>query len=114
MKKAARPLRTGEIAELSGLDRNVVEKTMKELKRMYPETAFFFILGIDAFLDIPYWWHPEKFISLTNFVIISRPGFKFMELLSSPYIHIKKKYVLPRFPSGGAALNPGEIHSCLR
>jgi nicotinate-nucleotide adenylyltransferase len=68
-------------------------KTLKELKKMYPETAFFFILGIDAFLDIPYWWHPEKLISLTNFVIISRPRFKFMELFSSPYIHIKKKYL---------------------
>jgi nicotinate-nucleotide adenylyltransferase len=66
---------------------------VKELKRMYPETAFFFILGIDTFLDIPYWWHPEKLISLTNFVVISRPGFKFMELLSSPYILIKKKYL---------------------
>jgi DNA-binding transcriptional regulator GbsR (MarR family) len=32
MKDADKPLRSGEIAELSGLDKNEVEKAMKELK----------------------------------------------------------------------------------
>jgi len=32
MKKAGKPLRSGEIAELAGLDRKEVDKAMKELK----------------------------------------------------------------------------------
>ena len=32
MKKAGKPLRGGEIAELTGLDRKDVDKAMKELK----------------------------------------------------------------------------------
>ena len=32
MRDAAKPLRTGEIAELAGLDRKEVDKAMKELK----------------------------------------------------------------------------------
>lgn len=32
MKQAGKPLRTGEIVELSGLDKKEVEKAMKELK----------------------------------------------------------------------------------
>ncbi len=32
MREAAKPLRTGEIAELTGLDRKEVDKAMKELK----------------------------------------------------------------------------------
>jgi hypothetical protein len=32
MKKAGKPLRAGEIAELAGLDKKEVDKAMKELK----------------------------------------------------------------------------------
>ena len=32
MKKAAKPLKAGEIAELTGLDKKDVEKAMNELK----------------------------------------------------------------------------------
>lgn len=33
MKKAGKALKAGEIAELSGLDKKVVEKAMNELKK---------------------------------------------------------------------------------
>jgi len=66
-------------------------KTVDELTKTNPETRFFFILGIDAFLDIPNWWQPERLIALTNFVIISRPGFKFIDLQTSPYTKINRR-----------------------
>lgn len=65
-------------------------KTINALKRSNPETSFYFILGIDAFLDIPNWWHPEELIGLSHFVILSRPGFRFVDLMASPFLHIKK------------------------
>lgn len=66
-------------------------KTIEALKKSDPEKDFFMILGIDAFLDIPKWWHPEKLVRLTDFIIISRPNFKFLDLEASPYIKIKRK-----------------------
>jgi len=65
-------------------------KTLKELKISYPERDFYFILGIDAFLDIPNWWHHEELLALAHFIIISRPGFLFVDLQMSPVIEIKK------------------------
>lgn len=65
-------------------------KTLKELRKFYPERDFYFILGIDAFLDIPNWWHYEELVTLTHFIIISRPGFQFIDLKTSPLIETKK------------------------
>lgn len=56
--------------------------TLIALREMYPGKKFHFILGIDAFLDIPLWYHPEKLLELTNFVVVSRPGFGFTRLSS--------------------------------
>jgi nicotinate-nucleotide adenylyltransferase len=60
--------------------------TIEELKKTNPSAEFFFILGIDAFLDIPNWWQPERLVTLAHFIIISRPGFKFRDLQASSYI----------------------------
>jgi nicotinate-nucleotide adenylyltransferase len=65
-------------------------KTLKELKKTYPERDFYFILGIDAFLEMPIWWHYEELFTLAHFIIISRPGFQFVDLRMSPVIKAKK------------------------
>jgi nicotinate-nucleotide adenylyltransferase len=39
------------------------------------EAALYFVLGIDAFLEIATWREPKKLFALCNFVINSRPGF---------------------------------------
>lgn len=79
-------------------------KTVKELKEINPGIEFSFILGIDAFLDIINWWNSERLITLTNFVIISRPGFRFTGLQLSPYMKVKKKIL--------KELDNGEINIC--
>lgn len=66
-------------------------KTIEELTKADPYAEFFFILGIDAFLDMPNWWQPERLATLVDFVIISRPGFKFLDLQASPYIKVNQK-----------------------
>lgn len=75
--------------KLSGKSYTV--KTIEALKKANPEAEFFFILGIDAFLDILQWWQPERLITITHFVIISRPGFKFIDLQALPYMKIDQK-----------------------
>ncbi len=61
-------------------------ETLEVLLERYAGTELYFMLGMDAFLDIPNWWMPEKLVSMINFVVISRPGRKFRDLLSSPYL----------------------------
>ncbi len=60
--------------------------TVREFSRLYPDVEIFFIVGIDAFLDVPNWREPEELISSTNFIVISRPPHMFRELEASPYI----------------------------
>jgi nicotinate-nucleotide adenylyltransferase len=66
-------------------------RTVDRLKKAYPATEFYFILGIDAFVEIPLWWKPEKLINSIHFAVISRPGCLFMNLHKSPYLKIKKR-----------------------
>jgi nicotinate-nucleotide adenylyltransferase len=60
--------------------------TVDTLIRTYPEDELFFILGLDAFLDLPNWWEPERLISSIDFIIVTRPGFELKELNASPYV----------------------------
>jgi len=85
-------------------------KTVEELKKNSLGMKFSFILGIDAFLDIINWWHPERLIKLINFVVISRPDFRFIDLQLSPYISIKKK-ILKELDNGELELYTTKLKS---
>lgn len=61
-------------------------ETIAELQERHPRATIAFILGIDAFLDIPNWRQPERLITMSDFVIISRPGYLFRRLSTSPYL----------------------------
>ena len=59
--------------------------TVKELRSLLGrETELFFIVGIDAFLDVMTWKRPEELFSLCHFVVISRPGYRFSDLKGLP------------------------------
>jgi nicotinate-nucleotide adenylyltransferase len=60
--------------------------TVNTLSRMYPEDELFFIMGLDAFLDLPNWREPDRLITSIDFIIVTRPGFELKELNASPYI----------------------------
>lgn len=77
--------------------------TLEEIRCIYDKADLYFILGIETFLDIPHWREPDKIIRLIDFIIISRPPFRFVELASSPYLEVPRK-VLER-------LDKGEIES---
>lgn len=72
--------------EMKGQEKSYSVNTLRRLRQEFKGSDFFFILGIDAFLELPKWKEPERLITLTNTVIISRPGFKFIDLVSSPYL----------------------------
>ncbi|OGW53419.1 MAG: nicotinate (nicotinamide) nucleotide adenylyltransferase [Nitrospirae bacterium RBG_13_43_8] len=65
-------------------------QTLEEMQRIFPDMDLCFILGIDAFLEIPTWYQPERLLSLADFIVISRPSFRFVDLLSSPYVDVSR------------------------
>ncbi|MFH0809104.1 MAG: nicotinate-nucleotide adenylyltransferase [Pseudomonadota bacterium] len=50
-------------------------ETLRELRRQHDNQAeLFFIVGLDAFFDITTWREYHELFTLTNMVVISRPG----------------------------------------
>lgn len=60
--------------------------TLTRLRNRYKRSELFFIIGIDAFLDLSAWKNPDRIVSTANMIIISRPGSSFYSLRSSPYL----------------------------
>jgi nicotinate-nucleotide adenylyltransferase len=50
--------------------------TLNKMKKKYPEAHVFFILGVDAFLEIKTWKDYEEVLSLCSFIVTSRPGYR--------------------------------------
>lgn len=46
--------------------------TLRQIKKEWQETQIYFIIGIDAFLDIKTWKDYKRLFSLCNFVVIRR------------------------------------------
>lgn len=48
-------------------------------------TTFFFLVGLDAFLDVPNWKNASQVLGMCDFVVFSRPGTPFAALSSSTF-----------------------------
>lgn len=60
--------------------------TIEALKRTYPDAELYFITGVDSFLDIQTWSRWERLLSLCTFVVLSRPGYRFADLLKIDFL----------------------------
>ena len=67
-------------------EKSYTVNTLQRLYKEYPGDELFFILGLDAFLDIPGWWQPDRLVSMIDFIVIPRPGTDPGEIANSPYI----------------------------
>lgn len=47
--------------------------TLRQLSKQYPQTEFYFILGLDAFMDLPAWKEPDELKQLCSFIVVNRP-----------------------------------------
>lgn len=55
--------------------------TVGRFKRMLrTKNRLFFLIGADAFLDLPHWKSYRRLLSLAEFVVVSRPGFSAEEI----------------------------------
>jgi nicotinate-nucleotide adenylyltransferase len=59
-----------------------------------PDTAIFFIIGLDAFLDLPSWKDVETLLGICRFVVISRPSASFRAVASLPFFQAVPEHTL--------------------
>ncbi|RJR18068.1 MAG: nicotinate-nucleotide adenylyltransferase [Nitrospiraceae bacterium] len=81
--------------------RSYTVDTIKKLIHIYRGSELYFILGIDAFLDLPGWKQPDVLVRHASLVVISRPGYTFSGLTSSPYLRDASLSTLRALDKGG-------------
>ena len=70
-----------ESEELSGGQPNYSLVTVRKMSAaLAPGDQQFFLIGADAFLDIPNWHEPAALLDSCHFIVVSRPGFPMAEL----------------------------------
>lgn len=61
--------------------------TVRSLRKEFgPTTDLFFLIGLDAFVDLPNWREPEDLLTLCSFTVLSRPGRAFRDLAMFPLL----------------------------
>ena len=75
--------------------------TLCELRKTYPaDTRFVFIIGLDAFKELPSWREPERLLELCEFAVVSRPGTLFKSLEKMTILGITETAPLDRLDAG--------------
>lgn len=64
--------------------------TVSRLKEAYGGSDLYFILGVDAFMDLPNWREPERLAGLVDFAVVNRPPHAFTEVVASPYVELEE------------------------
>jgi nicotinate-nucleotide adenylyltransferase len=72
--------------EMRDGEKSYTVNTVEKLRSVYSGEELFFIMGLDAFLDLPKWREPERIISGIDFIVITRPGSGCEDMRESPYV----------------------------
>ena len=86
--------------------------TIEALHEIYPDAEHFFITGLDSFLDIQTWDRWERLLALCTFVVLSRPGYRFGDLVKIGFMRPAEGLVmkLDRGELAHAAFQSGAFH----
>jgi len=98
--------------EISGMEMNrkgisYTYDTIIQLKKKFKNTRFFFIIGSDAYGQLPQWKNFKKLIKEIEFIVAARsdakvkkiPGIKF-QVLNIPEVTISSSYIRERLKRG--------------
>lgn len=77
--------------ELRSTEKSYTVDTMKRLGQRYAGAEFYFILGIDAFVELPDWREPDRLVKATDFILLNRPPHAFAALAASPYLDVSEE-----------------------
>ena len=53
---------------------------LERLQQEFPDAQIFSIAGVDSFLTLPKWREPERLLALSEWIVVSRPGFTLSDL----------------------------------
>ena len=57
-----------------GAPRYSIDTVRRVRRTLQAQDRLFFLLGADAFLDLPHWKESRRLIRLAEFIVVSRPG----------------------------------------
>src|ERR1051326_5660378 len=85
--------------------------TVRRLKATLPKSArLFFLIGIDAFLEIAPWREPEALLREVEFIVASRPGFSLADVAKALPARLRPQRgveVFEKSPARGSLVLPG-------
>jgi len=66
--------------ELNRMGKSYSVDTISYFRAIYgPQSALYFIVGLDAFIELPTWHHVPRLFDLCKFIVVKRPGTKLTE-----------------------------------
>jgi nicotinate-nucleotide adenylyltransferase len=75
--------------------------TIRELQRQFGfSTELYFLIGLDAFLDLPNWKEPIELLHACRFVVVPRPGQSFRSLANMPLLPALDAQTLTQLDAG--------------
>ncbi|NYF78726.1 nicotinate-nucleotide adenylyltransferase [Granulicella arctica] len=54
---------------------NYTVHVLTALREQLPTATLFNLVGLDSFLDLPRWHQPHRLLELTEWIVVSRPGY---------------------------------------
>ena len=72
--------------ELRRGGRSYTIDTIEAMRQVHTGTELYFITGLDSFLEIQTWERWERLLTLCSFVVLSRPGYRFTDLLKIDFM----------------------------
>ncbi|MGB4781688.1 nicotinate-nucleotide adenylyltransferase [Candidatus Methylomirabilis sp.] len=84
--------------ELSRPGRSYSVETLREFRKLYgEESVIYFIMGVDAFLDIATWKEARELLALAQVIVTARPGWRLDEVERSMTSEHRQLLGNPRF-----------------
>ncbi len=85
-------------------------KTVRTVRRrLRQHDRLFFVVGADAFLDLPHWREFRRLLDSVEFIVVSRPGFDVNALRQVPPPDLLPARRFPQEP-GTLRLRHGAVH----
>ena len=85
--------------------------TVRTVKRSLKSSdRLFFIIGIDAFMDVAKWREPEALLQGCEFIVVSRPGSYLLDVIDALPASLRPKTVVRRASGGPGAISTLTFH----
>jgi nicotinate-nucleotide adenylyltransferase len=83
---AGNPYFTVSDIEVKREGRSYTIETIEALRSTCRSAELFFITGLDSFLEIQTWHQWERLLTLSAFIVLSRPGYRFADLAKIDFL----------------------------